>query len=106
MSLETSWYLAAAAILFILGAYCIAVKRNMIKIVIGVEILTSAVHLNFVALGSELSPTLAVEALAQSVVIVSIVIAAAIATLALLLVINAHRHYATLDVRRLRRLRW
>lgn len=106
MALDISWYVAAAAILFILGIYCIAVKRNMIKIVIGVEILTSAVHLNFVALGSVISPTPAADALAQSVVIVSIVIAAAVATLALLLVINAHRHYATLDVKRLRRLRW
>ncbi|MEM3737256.1 MAG: NADH-quinone oxidoreductase subunit K [Candidatus Bathyarchaeia archaeon] len=106
MVLEASWYMVAAVGLFILGTYCITVKRNMIKIVIGIEILTSAVHLNFVALGFAISSPPFTDALAQSVVIVSIVIAAAVATIAVLLVINAYRHYATLDVKKLRRLRW
>ncbi len=106
MVVEVGWYMAAAAVLFVLGAYCIAVKRNMIKLVIGIEVLTSAIHLNFIALGFAVSPTFSTDVLAQSIVIISIVVAAAVATIALLLVINAYRHYATLDVKRLRRLRW
>jgi multisubunit Na+/H+ antiporter MnhC subunit len=78
----------------------------MIKLVIGIEVVTSAIHLNFIALGFAISPVLATDVLAQSIVIVSIVVAAAVVTIALLLVINAHRHYATLDIKKLRRLRW
>jgi multicomponent Na+:H+ antiporter subunit C len=103
---EPGWYIAAAAALFILGAYCISVKRNMIKIVIGLEVLTSAVHLNFITLGYAISPTHLMDPLAQSIVIISIVLGACVATIALLLVIYAHRHYQTLDVKRLRKLRW
>lgn len=106
MVVEVGWYMAAAVVLFVLGAYCLLVKRNMIKIVIGIEVLTSAIHLNFIALGFVISPAFSTDVLAQSIVIISIVIAAAVATIALLLIINAHRHYATLDVKRLRRLRW
>jgi multicomponent Na+:H+ antiporter subunit C len=36
----------------------------------------------------------------------SIVIGAAVAALALSLVIYAYRHYGSIDLRRLRRLRW
>ena len=106
MMVEVGWYMAAAVVLFVLGAYCLLVKRNMIKIVIGIEVLTSAIHLNFIALGFAISPAFSTDILAQSIVIISIAIAAAVATIALLLIINAHRHYATLDVKRLRRLRW
>jgi len=44
--------------------------------------------------------------LAQSVVITSIVIAAAVAAVALSIVINAYRHYGSVDVKKLSRLRW
>lgn len=42
-------YLVGAALLYGVGLYTIATKRNVIKLVIGVEILVAAAHLNFVA---------------------------------------------------------
>ena len=44
------YYIVTALILYMLGMYCLAVKRNMIKLIIGIEILTSAANLNFIAL--------------------------------------------------------
>lgn len=104
MSLPISSYVAVALIMLAVGVYCLLTKRNLIKLVIGIEILTSAMHLNFIALGY--APPAAFNPLAQVVVVVSTGLGACVATVALMFVINAYRHYGSLDVRRLRRLRW
>lgn len=94
---------AGAAALAILGVYSIASRRNMIRSVIGLEIVTVAVNLNFIAFGSRMGQ---VDSLAQSIVFTLIVIGASVAAVALSIVINAYRHYGTLDLRKLSRLRW
>ncbi len=105
MALSPSWYIVASIVLFAIGTYCLAVKRNMIKIVIGLEIVTSAMHLNFIAMGYAAS-AVAFNPLTQVIVIVSTCLGACVATVAVMYVINAYRHYGSLDVRKLRRLRW
>ncbi|MCX8204159.1 MAG: NADH-quinone oxidoreductase subunit K [Candidatus Nezhaarchaeota archaeon] len=104
MALGTTWYVAAGLVLFAIGTYCLVVKRNVVKLVIGLEIVTSAMHLNFIALGY--SSPVAINPLTQVVVVVSIVLGACVATVALMYVINVYRHYGSLDVRKLKRLRW
>ncbi len=96
-------YIIGAAALAVVGAYCVASRRNMIRSVIGIEIITAAVNLNFIAFGSKAGN---VDPLAQSIVFTLIVIGASIAAVALSIVINAYRHYRTLDLRKLSRLRW
>lgn len=85
-----------AMILLLLGIYCILVKRNAIKIIIGIEIMAKGVTLNFIGIGG----------LSQSMVIIIILIEVVVAALALSLAINVFRHYQTLDVAKLTRLRW
>ncbi len=104
-------YLAFSVILLAIGVYCLVSKRNMIKTVIGIEIATIAVNtallsLSWARVATTLPTVRAVEPLAQALVIISIVIGGVIAALALSLVVNAHRHYKTLDLKKLRRLRW
>jgi multisubunit Na+/H+ antiporter MnhC subunit len=96
-------YVAGSAVLALVGIYSVAARRNMIRSIIGVEIITAAVNLNFIALGSRVGQ---VDTLAQSIVFTSIVIGASIAAVALSIVINAYRHYGTLDLKKLSRLRW
>jgi multicomponent Na+:H+ antiporter subunit C len=100
-----SYYIAAALILYILGMYCLAVKRNMIKLIIGIEILTSAANLNFIALAAYGNPG-GVDPLGHTFVIMSIVVGACVVAVALTIAVHAYRHYKTLDVRELKRLRW
>ena len=97
-----SCYIAGAIALYIVGMYCLAVKRNMIRLVIGVEILINAAHLSFVAF----SAVRGVDPLGHSIVIMSIVFAGCVSAVALTIVTYAYRHYRTLDVRELRRLKW
>lgn len=96
-------YTAAVVLLFAIGLYCIIAKRELLKIVIGIEILTSAINLNFLVMGLSSS---GVDALAQSMAVVSMAVGACVAAVALALVVNVFRHYGTTDVRKLRRLRW
>lgn len=98
----SSVYVFAAAALIIIGLYGIATKRNMVKVVIGIEIITAGVNLNFLALtvGTEFF------ALAQYFVIVSIALGAAVASIALCMVVQAYRHYGSIDLKKLSRLRW
>lgn len=106
MAAEFSWYILTATVLIFIGIYCMVVKRNAIKTVIGIEIVTTAINLNFIALGVATSPTGLVDPLVQSIVVISIVIGACLAAVALMFVIQAYRHYGVVDLRKLRRLRW
>jgi len=96
-----SYYLAGAAALYVIGMYCLATKRNMIRLIIAIELLTNAANLNFIAF-SIYQPSV----LGQSVVVISIALGACIVAVALSIIIYAYRHYKTLDVRELKRLRW
>ncbi|MGC8848930.1 MAG: NADH-quinone oxidoreductase subunit K [Candidatus Bathyarchaeia archaeon] len=96
-------YFAASMVLALVGLYALLTSRNMLRAVIGLEVITSAVNLNILAMGSTGGT---VDPLAQSMAFTSIVIGAAVAALALSLVIYAYRHYGSIDLRRLRRLRW
>lgn len=100
-------YFVTSIILLAIGIYCLVSKRNMIKTVIGIEIVTIAVNTAFLSLGwLRTYPASFVDPLAQAFVIISIVIGGVVAALALSLVVNAYRHYKTLDLKKLRRLRW
>jgi NADH:ubiquinone oxidoreductase subunit K len=100
-----NYYLAGAVALYVVGMYCLAVKRNMIRLVIGVEILINAAHLNFIAF-SAYRNTRYINPLGQSIVIMSIAFAGCVTAVALTIVAYAYKHYQTLDVRKLKRLRW
>jgi multicomponent Na+:H+ antiporter subunit C len=116
---------AIAMLLIALGLYCLLSKRNLIKLVIGLSVLTDGIHLFLISLVyrtggkaaivtpevieagtvSEFLHTLAVDPLPQALVLTSIVINICILALALSLVVYAYRHYKTLDPFKMRGLR-
>ncbi len=98
------YYIAGAVALYIIGMYCLASKRNMIRLVIGIEILINAAHLSFIAFSAYRTAGY-VDPLGHAIVIMSIVFAGCVTAVALTIVTYAYRHYDTLDVRKLRRLR-
>jgi multisubunit Na+/H+ antiporter MnhC subunit len=105
LELDLILYLGTAAFLYALGIYCMITKRNLIKLTIGIEILLSAANLNLMVFSAFRVPGF-VDPLPQALVILSIIIGAAVAAVALSLVINIYRHYGTLDVRKMRKLKW
>ena len=97
-------YLMIIFSLLLIGLYCIAFKRNMIRILFGIEIILNAANLSFIAFSARFSGQ--VDLLAQSLVVMSIVIGGSVIAVGLSLVLNAYKQFKTLDVRELRRLRW
>ena len=85
-----------AAVLLFLGLWCIISKKNLIKIIMGIEIMAKGALLSFIASGG---------GSIQSVVIIVIAIDAIIAAVALSIVVNAWRHNKSLDINDLKRLR-
>ena len=99
-----SYYLACVISLYLVGLYCLVAKRNMIRLVMGIEILINAANLNFIALSLQMVKGY-IDPLAHTFVIISIGIAGCVTAVALTLVVHAYRHYGTLDIRKIRRLK-
>ena len=102
--IELNYYIALAFALYVIGLYCLATKRNMIKLVMGIEILINAANLNFIVFSAYREPGF-IDPFAHSMVIISTALAGCISAVALTIVVYAYRHYGTLDARKLRRLR-
>jgi NADH:ubiquinone oxidoreductase subunit K len=88
-------YLLLGALLFVCGAVCMAMKRNAIGVLMGVELVLNGANVNFVAF-ARYNPTFQVEG--QIFALFVIVMAAAEAAVALAIVLNFYNNHMTVDV--------
>lgn len=96
-------YLIAAAVLFCIGLYGVTTSRNLIKVLMSIELLLNAVNLNFVAFSKYVTP----EALTGQVVAIFILtIAAAEAGVGLAIALNIFKHFKTVDIEKIRLMKW
>jgi len=109
-----------AMLMISFGLYCLLIKRNLIKMVIGLEILTFGIHLFLISMGyreggiapivTSVNPasvvaTMGVDALPQALVLTSIVIDVCVTAMLLSLAIYAYKYHKTLDMSEIRRLK-
>ncbi len=105
----------AVACLIIMGLYTLVFKRNLIKMIIGITLIESGVNLFLITLGYRKGSVAPIYTsspggvmalpIPQALTLTSIVIGVAVLALMLSLVIQIYRHYGTLDVRKVRRLK-
>lgn len=96
------WVLASFVILlFIIGIYSLLITRNLLRILIGMEILTKGVTLLLIAAGYLTGRANVI----QPVIITMIVVEAVIIAVAAGVVIAAYRVNGTVNVRSLRNLK-
>ena len=101
-----------------LGMYCIVVKYNLVKTVIGLSIMDYGVNLLIITIGfnpggtapiysfGELRPeSFFVDPIPQALTLTSIVIGACTTAMSLALVIKIREMYGTTDTTQIRRLR-
>jgi NADH-quinone oxidoreductase subunit K len=88
-----SWYLAVAAALFTIGAVTVFVKRNVISIFLGVELMLNSVNLTLVTFSSYFG-----QVSGQVLVFFVMVVAAAEAAVGLAIVILLFRNRETMSV--------
>ena len=102
----TVMYLTAVFALLSIGLYCIAVKRNMIRILIGIDMVFNSANLTFIYFASHRTGAGLVDPLGQSIVFMSITLGGCFIAVGLAMVVNAYKQFKMLDVRELRRLKW
>lgn len=88
-------YLLLSLVLFSLGVYAVLARRNLIGILIGVELMLNAANINFLAFNyfTPVDP-----ALSQIIVLFVIGLAAAEAAIALAIILNVYRQRKSIDV--------
>ncbi len=103
-------------VVFFLGLYAVLFERNMIKMAIGITLVEASANLLLIVLGYRFDGSIPVFTLAgeikqmvlptpQALTLTAIVIGLATSALLLSLIMMLYRHYGTLDVREIRRLR-
>jgi multicomponent Na+:H+ antiporter subunit C len=119
---------ALCLLLFMIGLYCAVVKKNMVKIVIGVLVMEYAVNIFLIMLGFRkggIAPIVvddsefvtgagqvsaffvnnSVDPLPQALVLTSIVISLGSLALMIALCIRLYEKYGTFDITQIRRLK-
>ena len=118
---------ALCFLLFMIGLYCAVVKKNMVKIVIGIMIMEYAVNLFLIMLGYRIggiAPIIdktqlesgtnqitagflnsSVDPLPQALVLTAIVISLGSLALMVSICIRTYEKYGTFDITKIRRLK-
>lgn len=102
--LPISWYLVTAFTLYSIGIYALITKRNLLRLTLGVEIMVNGAHINFIAVSSNWRAGF-IDPSASSMVLISIGLAASVSAILLTIAYQAYKHYGTLDINVIRRLR-
>ena len=96
-----SWFLILGAVLFLIGVFGFFVKRNIIALLLSVEIMLNAVNLTFIAFSRQRG-----EISGHIFVFFVLVVAAAEAAVGLALIIAMFRNRESLNVDRSNLLKW
>lgn len=96
-------YLLLATILFGIGLYGVLSRRNVIAVLMSVELMLNAVNINFIAIARYLTPG---KIVGQLFALLVIVVAAAEVAVGLALVISIYRHKKSVNLNDFNLLKW
>lgn len=95
-------YMIVGAVLFVCGALCMALKRNALGVLMGIELVLNGANINFIAFGSPYLRSevgsLALDGPLMALFV--IVLAAAEAAVALAIALNFYNSHESIDVDR------
>ena len=93
MTVTAGWYLALAAVIFVIGAAGLLLRRNALVMFMSVELMLNAANLSFVAAGRQLGVLDG-----QAAVFFVMVVAAAEVVVGLAIIVAVFRRRATASV--------
>lgn len=114
---QNSYYIASVGLIAV-GLYVIMVKKNLIKVIIGLSFFETGINLLLVTVGyvsggtapifsrQGLEASGMVDPVPQALVLTAIVIGVAVLALALALTVRLYEHYGTLNLRKIKGLKW
>lgn len=101
MTVGLHHYLAVSAILFSIGLIGLLTRRNILLILLSIELILNSANLSFVAFSSYLG-----DLSGQAVVFFTMIVAAAEVTVGLAIVVLLFRKKDTVETESLRTLKW
>ncbi len=96
-----NYYLILSAVMFGIGVLGVLVRRNLIVILMSIELMLNGVNLTFIAFSRYLG-----SMAGQVVVFFVMAVAAAEAVVGLAIIISVYRHRQTLDPQEMQLLKW
>jgi NADH:ubiquinone oxidoreductase subunit K len=98
-----SWFLVLATLMFFIGIYGFLVRKNLITILMSLELVLNSVNINFVAFNKLLYPH-HLEGMFFTVFVIAV--AAAEASVAIAIIINIYRRLTNIDVEKVDELKY
>ena len=98
LEITTMHYVGLSMVLFALGLVGIVTRRNMITVLMSIELVLNAVNINFIAFGSKYLRAESLGLDGQLIALFVIVLAAAEAAVALAIALNFYNNHTTIDV--------
>jgi len=96
-SIPLSYFLVVSTLMFFIGIYGFLTRKNLITILMSVELILNSVNINFVAFNRYLFPN---ELQGHFFSLFIIAVAAAEAAVAIAIIISVYRKYTNIDVER------
>jgi len=96
-----NYYLVLSAVIFAIGVTGVIIRRNIIVILMSIELMLNAVNLTFIAFSRSLG-----SMDGQVIVFFVMTVAAAEAVVGLAIIISVFRHRQTLDPQEMQLLKW
>jgi NADH:ubiquinone oxidoreductase subunit K len=89
------YFLIISTLMFFIGVYGFLTRKNMITILMSIELILNAVNINFVAFNKYLFPN-QMQGLFFTLIVIAV--AAAEAAVAIAIIINIYRNFRSIDV--------
>ena len=101
MTIPLSYYVTLSAVVFFTGLVGVLIRRNIIIILLSVELMLNATNINFVAFSQSLH-----NIAGQVFVFFALTVAAAEVAVGLAIIIALHRAKSTINVDEFQLLKW
>lgn len=98
-----SYFLVISTAMFFIGVYGFLTRRNLITMLMSIELILNSVNINFVAFNRYLYPQ---QLHGHFFMLVVIAVAAAEAAVAIAIIINIYRNFKSIDVEKVDEMKY
>ncbi|MCR4619308.1 MAG: NADH-quinone oxidoreductase subunit NuoK [Paludibacteraceae bacterium] len=103
MDISLYFYLGVALVMFFCGVYGFITRRNMIAMLISLELILNSVNVNFLAFNRFLYPE-SLDGMFFSLFVIGV--AAAETAIAVAIIINVYRHVKKIDTEEIKEMKY
>lgn len=101
MTVPVEYYLVLSGLVFLIGLVGVLVRKNLIIILLSIELMLNATNINFVAFSAHMG-----NPAGQVFVFFALTVAAAEVAVGLAIIIALYRHHSSINVDEFRLLKW